>query len=120
LRYNTSSLSFRYFNTANFSNISPRPWEGAYHSSELPLLFGTYSEYGGPATPFETAVASHWQDLYLAFMRDPVNGLPAMGWPAYHPDGYAMMFAANGTVTSLLPMSTLETPCAGIPEPTIG
>ncbi|PYH72311.1 chlorogenic acid esterase precursor [Aspergillus vadensis CBS 113365] len=120
LRYNTSSLSFRYFNTANFSNTSPRPWEGAYHSSELPLLFGTYSEYGGPATPFQTAVASHWQDLYLAFMRDPVNALPAMGWPAYHPDGYAMMFAANGTVTSLLPMSTLETPCAGIPEPTIG
>lgn len=68
------------------------------------MLFGTYAAYGGASTAFKTVVAFHWQDLYLAFIRDPVNGLPAMGWPAYKPDGSPMVFATNGTVSQLAPM----------------
>lgn len=103
---------------ANFSNISPRSWEGAYHASELPLIFGTYETYGGPPTEFETAVATHWQDLYLAFMQDPINALAARGWPPYSPDGYANGFAADGKVSSLVPISRLEIGCAQFPLPT--
>jgi carboxylesterase type B len=129
LRYNISALTFRYFNTANFSNISPRPWEGAYHTSELPLIFGTYSLYtsGNDTTrppaeaAFEAAVSSHWQDLYLAFIRDPVNGLPAMGWPAFQPKGgnkTVMMFGGNGSevVSELISNEYLTAPCMGIAE----
>lgn len=51
---NTGGLStYRYQYAGNFSNVSPLPWFGAYHSAELPLLFGTHSEYGGPSTSFE-------------------------------------------------------------------
>ncbi|KAL4897496.1 Alpha/Beta hydrolase protein [Aspergillus ambiguus] len=116
LRYNTSSLTFYYYNTANFSNISPRPWEGAYHTSELPLVFGTYSQYGGPTTREEVDVATRWQELYLAFIRDPIHGLPSMGWPAYRPDGFAMVFAANNTPSQLIPVTELSNRCVGVPE----
>lgn len=118
VRYNSSALTFRYFNMANFSNISPRPWEGAYHASELPLIFGTYETYGGPPTVFEKAVATYWQDLYLAFMRDPINALPSLGWPSYSPDGYAKGFSADGKLSSLVPIPSLETDCAQFPLPT--
>ncbi|KAB8274055.1 Alpha/Beta hydrolase protein [Aspergillus minisclerotigenes] len=117
LRYNTSSLTFRYYNMGNFSNTSPRPWEGAYHTSELPLVFGTYDWYGGPATEYQAAVATRWQDLYLAFVKDPVHALPKLGWPAYTPAGYANGFAVNGTVTSLVPITELRAGCAQFPLP---
>ncbi|RAK78856.1 chlorogenic acid esterase precursor [Aspergillus fijiensis CBS 313.89] len=118
LRYNTSSLTFRWYNLAHFPNTSPRPWEKAYHASELPLLFGTYQWYGGAPTALQRAVSTRWQDLYLAFMKDPVHALPSMGWPAYTPDGQAMAFGANGTVSSLMPVSALAVGCAEFPLPT--
>lgn len=80
------------------------------------MLFVTYAAYGGAPTPFETAVASHWQDLYLAFIRDPINGLSAMGWPAYKPDGFAMVFAANGTVSQMSAVLDLANECVGVSE----
>jgi len=44
---------FRYLYSGNFSNVSPRPWIGAYHGSELPILFGTHALYGGQSTELE-------------------------------------------------------------------
>jgi hypothetical protein len=116
LRYQSGSLTYFYFNHANFSNISPEWWEGAYHSSELPLIFGTWQVYGGPGTPFEGTVSAHWQDLYLEFMNDPVRGLSRMGWPAYNPNGSANMMAAHGKPSQLMPVSQLAAKCVGIPE----
>jgi len=49
--------TYRYQYAGNFSNVSPVSWMGAYHSSELPLLFGTHDEFRGPSTPFEYQVS---------------------------------------------------------------
>ncbi|KAJ5727069.1 chlorogenic acid esterase precursor [Penicillium malachiteum] len=116
LRFQGDSLTFFYFNEANFSSISPRPWEGAYHTSELPLLFGTWEDYGGPGTSVEASVSGHWQDVYLEFMKDPVRGLPRHGWPAFGPNGSAKLMGANGGVSQLMDISILQDECAGIPE----
>ncbi|KAF4627233.1 hypothetical protein G7Y89_g10927 [Cudoniella acicularis] len=70
-RYTVSSPTYRYLYTGNFSNISPRPWESAYHSSELPLLFGTSSIAHSESTAFELALSKRMQDLWLAFIGDP-------------------------------------------------
>lgn len=53
------------------------------------------------------------QDLWLAFMRDPVKGLPEQGWPAYVPGagGKAMEFAWEGLVTQLIPVEEFEDNC---------
>ncbi len=81
-RYAANATTFRYYYAGNFSNIAPRSWEGAYHSSELPLIFGTHDIAHSASTPFEYAVSHGMQDLWLSFMQYPVNGLPGQGWNA--------------------------------------
>ncbi|KAK7460182.1 acetylcholinesterase [Colletotrichum acutatum] len=66
--------------TSSFSNISPRPWLRAYHSSDMPLIFGTHDWARGPSTPLEEKVARAWQDLYVTFAEDGPDGLRRMGW----------------------------------------
>lgn len=44
---------YRYLYAGNFSNISPRGWMGAYHGSELPLVFGTHGLWRGNSTELE-------------------------------------------------------------------
>jgi acetylcholinesterase len=78
------------------------------------LLFGTFQLYGN-ATPtaLEYAISAHWQDLYLAFAKDPVQALPAMGWPAWTPDGGTYMFGANNDteVSALISVESLVSQC---------
>jgi hypothetical protein len=45
--------TYRYLFAGNFSNITPRYWLGAMHSSELPLVFGTHFEFNGNSTELE-------------------------------------------------------------------
>lgn len=75
-RYAANATTFRYYYTGNISNISPRLWQGAYHVPELPLIFGTHDIAQGPSTDCEIAVSRRMQDLWLAFMKDPIKGLP--------------------------------------------
>lgn len=113
-RYAVSVPTFRYLNAGNFSNISPRPWEGAYHSSELPLIFGTSGIAHSPSTAFETALSHRMQDLYLAFISDPVKGLPAQGWNTYEPGGNAVEFGKGGMVVQSIALSELGRVCNGV------
>lgn len=53
------------------------------------------------------------QDMWLAFMRDPVNGLPAAGWPVFNPTGSAMEFAANNMVMQNTSVSRFSSQCLG-------
>jgi len=117
-RYAVSVPTFRYLYAGNFSNIAPRPWEGAYHSSELPLIFGTSGIAHSPSTDFETALSHQMQDLYLAFISDPLKGLPAQGWNAYEPGGTAVEFGKDGTLVGSIALSELESVCNGaVPVP---
>jgi hypothetical protein len=53
------------------------------------------------------------QDLWLSFMRDPVNGLPEQGWDTYEPGGDAIEFAWNGEVTGSIALSKFDLNCEG-------
>jgi len=57
VRQQTNLMTFRYEYGGNFSNISPEPWMGAYHSSELPMLMGTYGDFRSPGTQLEAATS---------------------------------------------------------------
>jgi acetylcholinesterase len=72
--------TYRYQYRGNFSNVSPFPWLGAYHSSELPMIFGTSGDFRGPSTSFELATSRAMQDRWLAFAEDPEGGLERLGW----------------------------------------
>lgn len=75
--------TFRYLYAGNFSNIAPRAWEGAYHSSELPMLMGTYDNYRGTGSTLEMKTSVAMQDAYLAFARAGTSGIERTGWMAY-------------------------------------
>ncbi|OTB13261.1 hypothetical protein K445DRAFT_368700 [Daldinia sp. EC12] len=66
--------------TSSFHNISPRPWQRAYHSSDLPLIFGTHSWFRGPSTPLEEEISKAWQELYVVFAEEGPEGLRKLGW----------------------------------------
>ncbi|KAK8081856.1 chlorogenic acid esterase precursor [Apiospora saccharicola] len=76
-------VTHRAFYNGNFTNISPRPWMGAWHGSDLPLAFGTHADFRGNSTALEIETSHAIQDAYVAFVKDPVNGLNEMGWAAY-------------------------------------
>ncbi|KAI1387600.1 acetylcholinesterase [Hypoxylon trugodes] len=66
--------------TASFPNISPRTWMRAYHSSDLPLIFGTHSWFRGRSTAREKEVSEAWQELYVVFAEEGPEGLRRLGW----------------------------------------
>ncbi|KAF8859749.1 carboxylesterase [Acephala macrosclerotiorum] len=83
----TSSLSnflaahdydvWRYYYNASFPNESQFPNSGAYHSSEIPQVFGTYGSFGDP-TEEQEALSSYMQTLWADFAKGPGT---AVKWP---------------------------------------
>jgi carboxylesterase type B len=56
-----------------FPNLNPLPWLGAYHSSNIPLIFGTHgllTKYGN-STELEVSVSCAMQDHVVAFAAEP-------------------------------------------------
>jgi carboxylesterase type B len=90
---NASALAsfptWRYYYNASIPNINPNAALaalglptlnlGAYHSSEIPLVFGTYPSQG--ATAQEVALSKYMQTAWANFAKDPAGEGP--GWPRY-------------------------------------
>ncbi|KAF5595152.1 triacylglycerol lipase V precursor [Fusarium subglutinans] len=113
MRSEAGARTFQYLYAGNFTNISPLPWLGAYHTAELPLIFGTH-ETEGPSTKFERKVSERMQDLYLRFASDPVHGLEKDGWPATQAQvgrSKLVKWAGNGKVEQIVGAKTLIDEC---------
>ncbi|KAH8801426.1 Alpha/Beta hydrolase protein [Xylogone sp. PMI_703] len=82
-RSDRGTAQWRYWFRGNYSNTTPFPWLGAYHSSEIPIIWGTAS-IGGPDTPAEAATSRYMMGAWTAFAADPLHGLSNYGWPRYH------------------------------------
>jgi carboxylesterase type B len=113
-RFAVNTTTFRYLYGGNFSNIAPQPWEGAYHQSDVPLIFGTHGIARSNSTALEISVSEAMQDFWLAFAEDPVNGLPKAGWEAYEPTGEAVLFGWENQAVQPIKEADLERPCNGL------
>ncbi|KAK2761279.1 hypothetical protein FQN54_001801 [Arachnomyces sp. PD_36] len=118
LRHSIGLPTYRYQYAGNWTNQDPLPWMGAYHSSDLVMLFGTYNDGVKPSTqPLEARTSEAMQDLVLAFMKDPYNGPPAMGWPQFDPTGpnggTMLMFGADGKAVQKVTGDEVEGACYG-------
>lgn len=106
---------YRFHGVFPNTNIS---WEGgAYHGAELTLIFG--SEFATPAsTKQEIEVANYVQGAWVAFAKDPVNGLSVYegGWPTYDPAEETLIrLAYNNSVGTNLALPDLyDADCAEI------
>lgn len=115
IRESLGLTSYRFEYSGNFSNLSPLPFMGAYHSSELPMIFGTYADVGGAGTPFQKATSEAMQDLWLEFAKDPENGLANAGWPKYSSGNVEVLGGEqNGTQVThyATPKGSIEDACA--------
>ena len=106
--------TYRYQYAGNFSNLTPLPWLGAYHASDIPLLMGTYEKQPG-ATDFQRQVAQTMQDYLFAFMVDPLNGLREKGWLPHNKPvaegGNMIRFASKGEIIREADASEVDNAC---------
>jgi carboxylesterase type B len=80
----TSITRYRYHGV--FPNQALYSKSGAYHGSEIPLIFGTSTDTGVD-TPDETKLAKNIQHAWATFAKDPDRGLSRLGWPVYQQNG---------------------------------
>jgi len=106
---------FRYIYAGNFSNVSPAPFLGAYHASELPLLFGTEDEFRGPPTPLERATEIALETAWLAVARGGARAEEMAGWPqATSPSGPVRLFGANGLPVQIVNTAAKDVACPAV------
>ncbi|RDA88693.1 hypothetical protein CP532_4091 [Ophiocordyceps camponoti-leonardi (nom. inval.)] len=79
--------SWRYVFDAAFANHEAFPGSGAWHSSEIDLIFGTYSRVG--ATAYQEKLSRTMQKSWADFAKDPSRG---PGWASL-PDNVAVFGA---------------------------
>jgi carboxylesterase type B len=57
---------------------------GSYHSSEVPLIFGTSEKaFKGKETEEQKKLGRQMRTAWTSFAKDPDNGLEKLGWPLY-------------------------------------
>ncbi|KAF4549769.1 Carboxylesterase-like protein 5 [Elsinoe fawcettii] len=69
--------SWRYYFNASFANTQALPNLGAYHASEIPIVFRTYDKFN--TTVQEYALTQYMQSVWGRFARNPQGG---PGWNA--------------------------------------
>ncbi|KAJ5627516.1 Alpha/Beta hydrolase protein [Penicillium herquei] len=117
LREAAGVTTYRYQYAGNWSNEDPYSWLGAYHSSDLMMNFGTWyynvtNATAGPSVR-EIQTSRTMQDHILAFMKDPVNGPPAIGWTPYTYGSNVLRFGANGIPVQNASGYAIDGPCYG-------
>lgn len=90
------SSTYRYYFNATFPNTQAPYTDsslnisniGAFHSSEMALVFGTYDVYPGNPTDDEIALSQFMQSSWADFAKDPY-AVEAPGWPEVSKNGTA-------------------------------
>ncbi|KAL2163292.1 hypothetical protein VTH06DRAFT_5348 [Thermothelomyces fergusii] len=103
---------YRYLYAGNFSNVSPRPWMGAYHGAELPLLFGTHALARGPSTELERRTSRAMQDAWVRFVATAGREMTVEGWDAKgQADAGGVVEFGNGVPAKLTDTTELDRKC---------
>lgn len=81
--YTRKAWRFEYAGDFPNLNISVQGG-GSYHSSEVPLIFGTSElSFKGPDTEEQKKLGRQMRTAWTAFAKDPEQGLEKLGWPLY-------------------------------------
>ncbi|KAK0631503.1 acetylcholinesterase [Immersiella caudata] len=103
---------YRYLYSGNFTNISPRPWMGAWHGAELPLVFGTHSLYRDTSTELEYETSHAMQGAWHAFVATAGEKPSIEGWDAWDQvAGGRVVEFGNGVPARLLDTTEMEREC---------
>ena len=99
---------YRYF--GEWTNLRLYPGSGAYHGSDLHMIFGGIEDIVGPDLPsssLEKGTMEYMMRAWATFVNDPISGLSKrMRWPHYDPSGKTLVrlgYERNSTATFVLP-----------------
>lgn len=118
LRNSINLPTYRCVYAGNWTNQDPLPWMGAFHSSDLVMWFGSYPDgEGPPKEALEGETSAAMQDLLFAFLSDPYNGPPVMGWPRFDTNadngGTMLLFGADGHAVQNVSANDVQAVCTG-------
>lgn len=110
---------FRYF--GDWANINLLKGSGAYHTAEIPMIFGT-TEYAtnAPNEPKQQEISQFMQKVWTSFAKDPTSLSKApFNFPRYNPDtafseNTLIGFGANNLTHQMLLPSTYDVYCETI------
>lgn len=112
-RAETKRKTYIYYYAGNFTDLSPLFWEGAYHMSELPQIFGTRGQYHAAASAYEVQTSNAMQDLWLGFAKSP--GSPeSVGWVDFA-SGELLVLGGGNDPVKKAKASDLDAKCAPLP-----
>ncbi|OJJ42157.1 hypothetical protein ASPZODRAFT_77614 [Penicilliopsis zonata CBS 506.65] len=106
--------TYRYEWAGNFSNISPVYYLGAFHWSDLLMIFGSYEIDVGEISDLEITTSQTMQDYILAFLKDPSTIGATVGWPAFDSgaaNGGLILEFGNNTAVKNITGYELEAGC---------
>ncbi|KAF8697698.1 type-B carboxylesterase lipase family, partial [Rhizoctonia solani] len=86
LRVDAGLRTFRYRYSGIYPNLTPYPFIRSYHTSDLPMWFGSVNTIPGlkeTATAGQKKQSAYMQGALAAFTKDPEQGLIKYGWPLY-------------------------------------
>jgi carboxylesterase type B len=117
IRHAANRTTYRYQYAGRWPNAEPFAWLGAYHSSDIPMIMGSYwlntTNATQGTTEAEADTSEVMQDHVLAFMKDPVNGPPALGWLPYTYGSNVLRFGAEGVPIQNVSGYEIDGPCFG-------
>lgn len=108
---------YRWFGVFANTNLTTYPNSGAYHGSEIPIIFNTSLEAPGLSrTPQEIQLTDYMSGAWAAFAKDPAKGLSAYGWPAYDPASSTLLrLGFNDTIgANLVLPQTYDATCGTV------
>ncbi|KAJ5525773.1 alpha/beta-hydrolase [Penicillium frequentans] len=114
MRQSIGLETHRYYWAGNFTNISPVPWLGAFHWTDLFMIFGTYMLDVGNVSQLEVDTSETMQDIFLDFLKNTSTFSQAANWPAFNAsksNGGDIMEFGNGTTKKIVAGDWLDAGC---------
>lgn len=106
---------WRYRYEGSFPNLNVFPNAGAWHSSEIPSVWGTYPLRNdfGDATQNQIALSKYMQGVWAGFAKNPASSIP---WPklgsAFGNELGVLGGKGNPTGEETKPLISSDAPCA--------
>ncbi|KAI4227238.1 MAG: hypothetical protein L6R36_002558 [Xanthoria steineri] len=119
-RYHGDWENLRLYNGT--AGLGPRG-SGAYHGTDLEMVFGTGQDVSGLRnTAAENATSKYMMGAWAAFARDTKMGLTEYGWPAYNETGNTLVRLGynNSAMPSFVSPNTYDGACPAKNDPLPG
>lgn len=115
VKYNVPTWRYRYF--GHWKNLQLYPGSGAYHGTELEMVFGNSGAVSGiPPSSDEVKTTRLMQHAWATFADNPESGLSGLGWPEYDPKSKTLIEIAyqNKPTIRLVKPSVTDSECGSV------